>query len=238
MIMCSTKTASRPTSLGTRMTYTGERRAYQSILCEYSIPPSFWQSICFASFAIYVLLQRAHRFRKSREVPGGLSGGSSLRRIYVSSILNLMQKSTCLHPIFSQLDRWKLWRGISRLCALLQPWRGDILSKLYLRSSIMSGSMMCASDNNNGVSSKLEHWCNTTKRTSGVQMRRAWGMRGDRRERPRCGKFCPSSQPRLNPLQLFRWLTLQVKKNVRVFARAPTNALSIHSWVNLTHSGN
>ena len=69
-------------------------------------------------------------------------------------------------------------------------------------------------------------------------MRRAWGMRGDGRERPRCGKFCPSSQPRLKLLQLFRLLTLQVKKNVRVSALAPTNALSIHSWVNLTLSGN
>ena len=43
------------------------------------------------------------------------------------------------------------------------------------------------------ASQPLQPWCNASKRASGVQMRRAWGMRGDGRERPRCGKFCSSS---------------------------------------------
>ena len=118
------------------MTYTGERHDYQSILWIFL----FILAICFLR-NIIMLFQRAHRFRKSREVPGGLSGGSSLRRIYVSPILKLTWKSTCLHPIFSQLDRWKFRSCISRVCALLKPWRADIFSKLHLRSSIMSGSM-------------------------------------------------------------------------------------------------
>ena len=218
------------------MTYTGERHDYQSILWIFL----FLLAICFLR-NIIMLFQRAHRFRKSREVPGGLSGGSSLRRIYVSSILKLMRKSTCLHPIFSQLDRWKLRRCISCVCALLQPWRGDILSKLHLRSSIMSGSMMCASDNNNGVSSKLEHWCNTTKRTSGVQMRRAWGMWGDGRERPRCGKFCPSSLdvvsfvPPLSPGWNFcnfsgYWRCKWKRMCESLREHRPMHCLYIHGW--------